>query len=117
MKVSDSLWTVGKPSKSFPLLPTLLCFIAYISFLLPLFISTEDGVLHIELAKAEEASTWPSAIAGHQIDVAKQQADKKRLMLERFQQEHPGFDFSGANFTGDIPDPRTFMKDLDKERD
>ncbi|KAG7672442.1 hypothetical protein KSW81_001406 [Nannochloris sp. 'desiccata'] len=74
VKVSDSLWTI------------------------------EDGVLHIELTKAEEASTWPSAIAGHQIDVAKQQADQKRLMLERFQQEHPGFDFSGAQFTGDIPD-------------
>jgi hypothetical protein len=85
-----------------------------ISLFLPLLNYTEDGVLHIELDKAEEASTWPSAIAGHQIDVAKQQADQKRLMLERFQQEHPGFDFSGAQFTGDIPDPRTFMKDLDK---
>jgi hypothetical protein len=78
------------------------------------FLFTEDGVLHIELTKAEEASTWPSAIAGHLIDTDKQQADQKRLMLERFQQEHPGFDFSGAQFTGDIPDPRTFMKDLDK---
>ena len=30
-------------------------------------------------------------------------------MLERFQEEHPGFDFSNAEFNGSIPNPRTFM--------
>jgi hypothetical protein len=102
---SASLSTLGKT------FPSILIFSSYF-----FIVSTtaEDGVLHIELTKAEEASTWLSAIAGHQIDLAKQQADQKRLMLERFQQEHPGFDFSGAQFTGEIPDPRKFMKDLDK---
>ena len=29
--------------------------------------------------------------------------------------QHPGFDFSGAEFTGGgaVPDPRTFMRDLE----
>ena len=34
-------------------------------------------------------------------------------MLERFQTEHPHFDFSGAQFSGDVPDPRTYMRDVD----
>ena len=34
---------------------------------------------------------------------------QKKLMLERFQAEHPGFDFSNAEFNGAAPDPRTFM--------
>jgi hypothetical protein len=29
--------------------------------------------------------------------------------------QHPGFDFSGAEFNGDIPDPRSFMKDLNRD--
>lgn len=31
------------------------------------------------------------------------------MMLERFKEEHPGFDFSGADFNGQVPDARTFM--------
>ena len=30
-------------------------------------------------------------------------------MLERFQEENPGFDFSGASFNGQVPDPKNFM--------
>ncbi|KAJ1433812.1 hypothetical protein B484DRAFT_394350 [Ochromonadaceae sp. CCMP2298] len=30
-------------------------------------------------------------------------------MLERFQEEHPSFDFSGADFNGQVPDARDFM--------
>ena len=73
----------------------------------------EDGELHIQLQKAEEAATWASAIAGHEATAAERQDDQRRLMLERFQAEHPGFDFSGAQFSGAVPDPRTFMRDLD----
>jgi hypothetical protein len=36
-------------------------------------------------------------------------------MIERFQAENPGFDFSGAEFTGNVPDPKTFMSDLDRQ--
>jgi len=35
---------------------------------------------------------------------------QKGLMLERFQSEHAGFDFSGATFNGNVPDPKSFMK-------
>jgi hypothetical protein len=38
-----------------------------------------------------------------------QQQEQQRMMLERFQKEHPGFDFSGATFSGEAPNPRTFM--------
>jgi hypothetical protein len=30
-------------------------------------------------------------------------------MLERFQEENPGFDFRDATFNGEVPNPRTFM--------
>jgi len=69
-------------------------------------------VLQIQLTKAEEATTWASAIAGHELTEVERQEDQKRLMLERFQVENPGFDFSDAEFTGNVPDPRTFMRNL-----
>lgn len=31
------------------------------------------------------------------------------IMKERFQEEHPGFDFSNATFNGNVPDPSKFM--------
>ncbi len=31
------------------------------------------------------------------------------MLLERFGEEHPGFDFSQAALNGTVPDPRTFM--------
>jgi hypothetical protein len=34
---------------------------------------------------------------------------KKKLLLERFQEEHSGFDFSDAEVNGNVPDPRDFM--------
>ena len=30
-------------------------------------------------------------------------------MIERFQEEHPGFDFRSAEFNGQVPDLRAFM--------
>jgi len=44
-----------------------------------------------------------------QLDEASTADAQKKLMLERFQAEHPGFDFSNAEFNGSVPDPRTFM--------
>lgn len=31
----------------------------------------------------------------------------------RLPAQHPGFDFSQASFNGQVPNPRTFMRDLD----
>lgn len=34
---------------------------------------------------------------------------QKKLLLERFQEEHGGFDFSDAEINGNVPDPKNFM--------
>ena len=34
---------------------------------------------------------------------------QKKILLERFQEENPGFDFSGADVNGMVPDPKEFM--------
>lgn len=62
------------------------------------------------LAKARKAETWPSVFRRHApMDALATTEDQKRMLLERFQQENPGFDFSGAEINGNVPDPRTFM--------
>lgn len=43
------------------------------------------------------------------MDAITNEEVKKQLMLERFQEENPGFDFSNAEFNGSVPDPQTFM--------
>eukprot|EP01132_Coremiostelium_polycephalum_P001987 gene1987-2445_t len=78
------------------------------------FWTFEDGVIHITLTKMSKAETWFAALKGHlnQNDSNINEDDKKKIMLERFQEEHPGFDFSSAEFSGQSPDPRTFMGGL-----
>jgi hypothetical protein len=70
----------------------------------------EDGELHIQLAKAKKAQVWPCALRGHQtLDPYVSDETNKKIMLERFQEEHPGFDFSQAEFSGSAPQARSFM--------
>lgn len=69
----------------------------------------EDGVLTVQLVKAVKGEAWQAALQGHQVDAATEREERKRLMLERFQQENPGFDFSNAEFNGDVPNPATFL--------
>jgi len=74
--------------------------------------SMDDGVLTIMLQKGFKGETWDSALlgrGGQTIDPATKQEIQKQLMLERFQEEHPGFDFSNAEFNGAAPDARSFM--------
>jgi hypothetical protein len=74
----------------------------------------EDGVIVIYLQKAEPGSVWDAALAGHATLNLKSKEDmQKKIMLERFQKEHPGFDFSNADFSGNVPDARSFMGGLD----
>ncbi|GAM19102.1 hypothetical protein SAMD00019534_022770 [Acytostelium subglobosum LB1] len=79
------------------------------------FWTMEDGEIHITLQKMNKAETWMAALKGHQSqqpnDAIVTEEVKKKMMLERFQEENPGFDFSSAEFNGQSPDPRTFMKD------
>ncbi|XP_006848216.2 nudC domain-containing protein 2 [Amborella trichopoda] len=74
------------------------------------FWTLEDGTMHITLQKRDKGQTWPSPILGQgELDPYSVDEEQKRLMLQRFQEENPGFDFSQAQFTGTCPDPRTFM--------
>lgn len=74
------------------------------------FWTLEDDVMHITLTKRDKGQTWASPIMGQgQLDPYVTDQEQKRLMLQRFQEENPGFDFSQAQFTGSCPDPRTFM--------
>ena len=55
-----------------------------------------DGELHLLLAKTHKGQLWDSALKGHmgsQLDMVSVEEEKKRLMRERFQEEHPQFDF------------------------
>ena len=66
--------------------------------------------MHLTLQKRDKGQTWASPISGQgQLDPYATDLEQKRLMLQRFQEENPGFDFSQAQFSGNCPDPRTFM--------
>lgn len=74
------------------------------------FWSMEGGELNINLQKVVKGSTWEAPLKGHGgIDAATKDAVQKSIMLERFQEENPGFDFSQADFNGAAPDPTSFM--------
>lgn len=69
-----------------------------------------DGELSILLQKMRKGETWEAALVGRgTVDPFTKQEIQKEMMLERFQEENPGFDFSGADFNGSVPDPRSFM--------
>jgi len=71
---------------------------------------SETGELEINLQKMQKAATWASALRGHgELDTLAQSEVQKQMTLERFQEEHPGFDFSNAEFNGMAPDPRKFL--------
>ncbi len=62
---------------------------------------------NITLTKGE---TWVSVFKGHeQVNVLQKEEMQKKMLLERFQEEHGGFDFSDAQINGMVPDPRNFM--------
>mmetsp|Transcript_21855 Transcript_21855/g.33366 ORF Transcript_21855/g.33366 Transcript_21855/m.33366 type:complete len:196 (+) Transcript_21855:65-652(+) len=71
----------------------------------------DDGEIHIILSKAFRAETWEQALQGIEptVNPAVKQEIQQQMMLERFQEENPGFDFRDAKFNGAAPDPRTFM--------
>ena len=75
--------------------------------------SLEDGnIITIYLTKAHRGELWDAALRGNkavQLDPMAKEDEKKKLMLERFQEENPGFDFRDAQFNGGVPDPRSFM--------
>lgn len=73
----------------------------------------EDDEVHIQLCKMKKAETWASALQGHAtMDPVTQTEVQKNILLERFQEENPGFDFSQATMNGQVPDAREFMGGL-----
>lgn len=70
-----------------------------------------DSELEVHLSKAKPGEVWQSLFKGDKAlsDFAHRD-EKKRLLLERFQKEHPRFDFSDAQMNGNVPEPRTFMR-------
>jgi len=72
--------------------------------------SFDGGEIELSLSKMRKAETWEAVFKGHgAIDAFQKMEAQKRMTLERFQEEHGGFDFSGAEFSGAPPDPREFM--------
>ena len=71
----------------------------------------EKKTIVIQLEKAKAHQSWVSIISGQdEVDpMAKESMDKK-MLLEKFQRDYPGFDFSGAELTGQMPaDPATYL--------
>ena len=78
------------------------------------FWTLEDNeLIYIQLQKIKRHDSWVSVLAGqNEIDPFTKQEMDKKMMLEKFQRENPGFDFSGANFSGNLPqNPSTFGDD------
>ncbi len=66
--------------------------------------------------KNEQANTTTSnstssttSTTNSMVDPFMKEKMTQALMLERFGEENPGFDFRDAEFNGQAPDPRTFM--------
>lgn len=76
------------------------------------FWTLDDGEVNINLQKMLKADMWDCALKGTQggrVDPYTAEQEKKKLMIERFQEENPGFDFSGAEFNGEVPSAKDFM--------
>jgi hypothetical protein len=84
------------------------------------YLDEDEKEIHIVLIKVHRGQVWDIVLKGiynaetgnsesDKIDPIIQQKMRKDLLLERFQEEHPGFDFRGADFNGNIPDPRSFL--------
>ncbi|EGC31744.1 hypothetical protein DICPUDRAFT_13641, partial [Dictyostelium purpureum] len=58
------------------------------------FWTLEDGMIHITLQKMNKAEIWLAALKGHlnQNEALLNEEDKKKIMLEKFQEENSGFD-------------------------
>ena len=80
------------------------------------YLDEDEGKIHIILIKAHRGEVWDAVLlpVGANddrllVDPITQEAIRKDMMLEKFQEENPGFDFRGAEFNGNVPNPREFM--------
>jgi len=81
------------------------------------FWTFEDNRIHIQMQKSLMGETWPCIIDGHgELNPVEAQQVQQKILLERFQRENPGFDFSQAQFNGSAPDARKFLGGIDRNR-
>lgn len=84
------------------------------------YLDEDEKEIHMILIKAHRGEVWDRVLKGintdemdkerrNVIDPFLQQKIRKDLLLERFQEEHRGFDFRDAEFNGNVPDPREFL--------
>jgi hypothetical protein len=74
----------------------------------------DSGELSICLTKARPGETWNCALkSGASLSPLELQKSQQEILKERFQRENPGFDFSGAEFSGMAPDARNFLGGID----
>jgi len=71
------------------------------------------NMIVLYLCKANKGLVWECVLTGRfpkvRLNAFDLQEVQKEILLERYQEENPGFDFRGAEFNGSVPDPRTFM--------
>jgi hypothetical protein len=65
----------------------------------------------VQLEKSKAHDSWISIIKGQdEVDAVTKESMDKKMLLEKFQRDYPGFDFSGAEMTGQMPsDPSTYL--------
>jgi hypothetical protein len=69
--------------------------------------------VRILLQKSISHESWKGLLKGEAIDAFTADQMDRKMMLEKFQKDYPGFDFSGANFTGQVPnDPKNWLQDV-----
>merc|ERR1711974_54465 len=73
-------------------------------------IDPDSGEATVILVKAVTHENWKSVIKGvGVVDFVTSEEMGKKMLLEKFTAENPGFDFSGATFNGRLPaDPKNF---------
>ena len=75
--------------------------------------NNDRPMIVIYLQKAHKGVVWDAVLTGRfpavRLNPVHHEQVQKELLLERYGEDHPGFDFRDADFNGSVPDPRTFM--------
>jgi hypothetical protein len=83
--------------------------------------TTKEWMIVVYLQKANKGVVWDCVLTGSntstsgsgttnaRLNAFDLEEVKKAVLLERYGEENPGFDFSDADVNGSVPDPRTFM--------
>ena len=70
-----------------------------------------EKMIVLYLQKAHKGEVWDCVLKGGTVRLKSFDLEtiKKEILLERFGEENPGFDFEGAQVNGSVSDPRTFL--------